>query len=53
MSIMDSFQTYCGQSSGGSMSIINHQDGHVDYTSGSDDYNTGTHHDKHVDCDMV
>lgn len=53
MSVLESFQTYYAQSNNVSSSVASHQDGHIDYISGSDDYTVGTHHDKHVDCIAV
>ena len=53
MSVLESFQLYCEQSSNTGLSVASHQDGHIDYTSGSDDYTVGEHHDKYVDCDLV
>lgn len=53
MSVFESFQSYCAQSSSTCSSFSHHQDGHIDYISGSDDYTAGEHHDKYVDCDFV
>jgi len=53
MTISEAFQSYYEQSNDTSISTAMHQDGHIDYVSGSDDYTVGEHHDKHVDCDAV
>lgn len=53
MTILESFQSYCEQSNDAYTSSSAHQDGHIDYMSGNDNYTAGEHHDKHVDCDLV
>jgi len=53
MTISEAFQSYYEQANNTSTSATMHQDGHIDYTSGCDDYTCGEHHDKHVDCDAV